>query len=290
MIDIQELKFFQTTAKCGSFLAASHELNYAQSNISTKIQQLEHKLNTPLFYRNNRGVELTPKGKLFLQYSEQILKLLSDAETAMNDTDNAHGSLSLGSLETIAQIHLPGLLSEYHDKYPDVQLSVHTGISTDLVDTVLNRQMDAAFIAGPVSHADLAYQPFVKEELVLATPYNITSIDELDLQSNTLLVFPYGCYYRSLLERLLQDYNLIPNAILEFNSIGALISSLYAGLGIALLPKSILDFHKINSSISFLKLPNNYSSVTTNLVYRKDSYITTAFSKFIDTVSQNTKV
>lgn len=73
----------------------------------------QHKLNTPLFYRNNRGVELTPKGKLFLQYSEQILKLISDAETAMNDTDNAHGSLSVGSLETIAQIHLPGLLSEY---------------------------------------------------------------------------------------------------------------------------------------------------------------------------------
>lgn len=281
MIDTQEILFFQTVAKCGSFLAASHELNYAQSNISTKIHQLEQKIQAPLFYRHNRGVTLTPKGEILLQYTEQIVKLLCDAETAMKDTETANGSLSIGALETIAQTHLPRVLSAYHKSCPNVQISIRTGISTDLINSVLERELDAAFIAGPVSHPELEYQPFTKEKLLLAAPFGIRSIAELDLENNTLLVFPYGCYYRSLLERLLQDYNITPKGILEFNSIGSLVSSLYAGLGIALLPESILNSHEGCNGISVLELPDKYSSVMTNLVYRKDSYMTTAFSKFV---------
>lgn len=281
MIDIQELMFFQTVAKCGSFLAASHKLDYAQSNISTKIQQLEQKIQTPLFYRHNRGITLTPKGEVFLQYADQILKLLDDAEKSMKDTETASGSLSIGALETIAQVHLPELLSAYHKSCPDVQISIRTGISTHLINGVLERELDAAFIAGPVSHPELEYQSFTKERLILAAPFGIASMKELDLENNTLLVFPYGCYYRSLLECLLQDHDITPKAILEFNSIGSLVSSLYAGLGIALLPESILLSHESCNGISILELPDKYSSVITNLVYRKDSYMTTAFSKFI---------
>lgn len=290
MIDIQELVFFQAVAQCGSFSGASHKLNYAQSNISTKIQQLEQKMHTVLFYRNNRGVTLTPKGEVFLQYADHMVNLLSDAQTAMEDNETASGALTIGALETIAQIHLPQLLARYHKRCPAVRLSIRTGISTDLVDAVLNRQMDAAFIAGPVSHPDLAYQPFVEEKLLLAAPFGLKGLNELDFQNNTLLVFPYGCYYRALLERLLQDKSIAPKDILEFNSIGALVSSLCAGLGIALLPESILRAHQNSDSISVLELPERYSSVVTNLVYRKDSYMTTAFSKFIQNCGEVQKI
>ena len=280
MVDIQAMLVFQTVAKCGSFLAASHELNYAQSNISTKIQHLEQTLQAPLFYRYNRGVTLTPKGEVFLQYTTRMLKLLSDAETAMKDNETASGSMAVGSLETIAQLHLPGLLSEYHKNCPEVQLSIHTGVSSELVESVLNRKLDAAFIAGSVTHPELTCLPFRKETLCLAIPFPIASPEELTHHSCTLLGFSKGCYYRSLLEQFLQEQHIIPDRVFEFNSTGAVVASLCAGLGMALLPQSLLAPYQKDSGISIFKLPEKYSSVQTYFVYRKDLYHTAAFRKF----------
>ena len=113
-MDLQTMKIFHTVAKEGSFSAASHKLNYAQSNISIKMQQLESDMQSPLFYRHNRGITLTLKGTLLLQYSEKILRLLDETSSAMLEDGSARGTLSIGSMETVASIYLPKILSKYH--------------------------------------------------------------------------------------------------------------------------------------------------------------------------------
>ena len=282
-MDIQTLIFFKTVAKCGSFSAASHELRYAQSNISTKIQQLESDMQTTLFYRHNRGVTLTHKGELFLQYTDEILNLLHKTKTAMKDDGVANGRLSIGSLETIAQVYLPSLLATYHRDNPQVNLSISTGNSVELTNSVLDRTLDGAFISGPVNHPDLKYIEFETEKLLLATAAtNNTFSSCKDLENKTLLVFQYGCYYRHLLEQLLQEKGIIPNQIVEFDSIGAIISSLCAGFGISLLPESILSQYEKSNMLTTFNIPVRYSSVPTYFIYRKDYYTTTAFLQFID--------
>ena len=124
MVDLQTLIFFKTVAECGSFSAASHKLKYAQSNISTKIIRLENNLQTTLFYRNNKGVTLTPKGKLFLDYTDEMLRLLKTAEIAMKDNVEASGSFTIGSsLDIPAPIRLRNTLipfSSYPSSLPSV--------------------------------------------------------------------------------------------------------------------------------------------------------------------------
>lgn len=283
MIDLQALLFFKTVAEFGSFSAAAHELKYAQSNISTKIIRLENDLQTTLFYRDNRGVTLTPKGKLFLDYTEKILRLIRTAETAMRDGPEASGSLAVGSLETIAQTYLPELLSDYHRNNPRVQFLVKTGTSAALTEAVLNRTLDAAFISGPVEHPELVGKCFRPETLLLATaPGSSISLD--NLQNETLLVFPHGCYYRYLLEELLRDHGVVPKQVIEYDSVSAIIASLCAGLGISLLPASVLSAYTTGHMLSTIKIDGQYSSVDTYFIYRSDYYVTTAFSIFMDSL------
>lgn len=276
MIEIQELLFFQTIAECGSFSAASAKLNYAQSNISTKIRQLEKRLGVPLFYRNNKGIELTEKGHIFFHYANHILQLTQEAENAVREDGTAHGSLAIGSLETIAHVHLPNLLAEYHRKYPSVQLSIHTATSAELVDSVLTRKIDAAFISGPITDTDLIAIPFTKEEMVLASS---SSIQIQGIVNSTALVFAQGCYYRHLLEELFKEWNTVPKQMIEFNSTDAVLSSLCAGFGIALLPENLLKTCAC-SDITTMKIPEPYSIAQTHLIYRKDYFITVAFKCF----------
>lgn len=155
IMDIQTMRIFQEVAKKGSFSAAAHELNYAQSNISLKMQQLETDMQSTLFYRHNRGITLTPKGALLLQYTEKILCLLDETSSAMLEDGIARGPLSIGSMETVAAIYLPKILASYHRSNPEVSLSLRTGTTTDNLELLLSHDIDLAFVTGPVNHPDL---------------------------------------------------------------------------------------------------------------------------------------
>ena len=84
----------------GSLSKAAQKLNYAQSNLSTKISQLEKELHTELFHRCSHGVTLTPKGEQLLQYAEKLLNLAAETEAVLKDDGTAKGSLTLGSMES----------------------------------------------------------------------------------------------------------------------------------------------------------------------------------------------
>ena len=146
----QTLRFFVTAADTGSFTTAAENLSYAQSNLSGRMKQLEDELGEKLFYRNRRGVSLTSKGKLFYDYALQMLKLSEDAVSVIQNMDHGQGKLSIGSIEATALGDLPALLSAYHRKFPDVQLSLQTELNDYFIPQVLNRSLDGAFLAGPV--------------------------------------------------------------------------------------------------------------------------------------------
>lgn len=283
-MDLQTMRIFQSVAKCGSFSAAAHELNYAQSNISTKMQQLESELKTTLFLRHNRGIALTPKGTLLLDYVGKILHLVDETSTAMLEDGVARGPLALGSMETTASVYLPKLLAAYHQENPLVQLSLTTGTTTDNLERVLSRELDAAFVAGPVDHPDLAQQSFTTEDLVLVTGKSEMA-DTLscwrDLERHTLLVFPYGCYYRKTLEQLVHQEGVMPEQIIEFNSLGAILASVCAGLGMSLLPASVVEPYLSDNIMSGFSIPEAYTAISTVLVYRKDHFMNTAFHNFL---------
>ena len=92
-MDLQTLRFFVAAADAGSFSAAAENLHYAQSNLSSRIRQLEEELGEPLFYRHKRGVSLMAKGQVFYDYIVQVLHLSEEAVTVMRDMDHARGKL-----------------------------------------------------------------------------------------------------------------------------------------------------------------------------------------------------
>ena len=282
-MDIQTMRIFQMVAKTGSFSAAANELNYAQSNISIKMQQLESDMKSTLFYRHNRGITLTPKGTMLLQYAEKVLCLIDETTSAMLENGTARGPLSIGSMETVASVHLPKLLSKYHKLYPEVSLTLHTGTTTDTLELLLSHDIDLAFVTGPVNHPDLKQIPFKNEDLVLVTGQSQDSIKSWqDIDSRTLLVFPYGCTYRKTLEEFLMHEGITPERIIEFNSLSAMIPSICSGLGMSLLPSSVVSNYIKDGLMSTFPIPEAYSVIPTVIAYRKDHFINTAFQSFLN--------
>lgn len=286
-MDIQTIRIFQTVAKEGSFSAAAHQLNYAQSNISIKIQQLEADMHSALFYRHNRGITLTPKGSLLLEYTEKILSLLDETSSAMLEDGIARGPLSIGSMETVASVYLPKILATYHKNCPNVALSLRTGTTTDSLELLLSHELDLAFVAGTINHPDLAQITFKTESLVLVTGNLQTCIESWkDIANQTLLVFPYGCTYRKNLEQFLLHEGITPERIIEFNSLGAMIASICAGLGVSLLPSTIVSNYLKDNLMSTYPIPEAYSVIPTVIAYRKDHFENAAFKAFLECIQE----
>ncbi|CAG7608520.1 HTH-type transcriptional regulator GltR [Paenibacillus solanacearum] len=281
-MDIHLLKVFFTTAQEGSISKAAQKLNFAQSNVTYKIQQLEADLQTLLFYRHNRGITLTPSGQILFTYAEKILYIIQEARSAIGDSAVPAGPLHIGSMETTAAVRLPNLLAKYHVDYPRVDFRLVTGPTERHVHAVLHYELTGAFVAGPVEHTELVQEKVVDEEMVLVTSYTQPFVHSIhELQSHTLLVFRSGCSYRAKFEQLLHDEGILPKKLMEFGSLETIIGCVGAGLGISLLPRSIVTEPEQQGRIRCHTVPGKHTIVTTVFIRRKDTLITPALSAFL---------
>ena len=282
-MDLQVLRLFRAVADAGSLSKAAIDLHYAQSNLSTKMMQLEKELHTKLFYRTSHGVTLTPKAKILYGYARDLLTLADEATQAMRDDGNDTGSIHIGSMESTAAAFLPGFLSAFHQEHPGISVRVDTGTTAASIEKLLDHRLEGAFIAGPLNHPDLASIFIRKERLVLITDCAEAELDIREILSKrTLLVFPVGCSYRKALERWLDDLHLLPKQIFEFNTLNSILSSLNAGLGASLLPASVVDQIPSGYRFSIHAVPERISEVPTVFAYHKNGYHSGAMLSFID--------
>lgn len=282
-MDVADLRVFEAVSRNGSMNRAAQELHTVQSNVTARIRALEEELGVSLFQRHARGVLTTPAGQRILPFVGRITRLLADATTAAKDDGVPSGPLHLGSLETTTALRLSPLLSQFAKAYPAVQLIVTTGTTRKLLDDVIACRIEGAFVAGPVTHPDLHQETIFQEELVLITSRAIRTPAELvanpDLKT---IVFQIGCSYRQRLESYLADIGIVTARPLEFGSLDAIVSCVAAGVGVSLLPKSVVADAWRKGLIAVHELPPERALVDTLFVRRKDAYVSSAMSAFLD--------
>ena len=232
-MDFASLQVFKAVADEGGISPAARKLHRVQSNVTTRIQQLEASLGTQLFVREKRRLHLSPAGQVFLQYVEQMLRLAGEARNALAG-DAPRGVLRIGTLESTAASRLPPLLARYHAAHPAVAVELVTGTTDALVEAVLGRRLEAAFVADCKPSARLETMPAFREELVLVAPRSHPAVRRAaDVRADTLIVFPSGCAYRRRLQGWLGEDGVVPDKVLELASYHAIVACVASGAGIA---------------------------------------------------------
>jgi DNA-binding transcriptional LysR family regulator len=168
-IDLVALEIFRTVAEQGGIGRAAMKLNRVQSNVTTRVKQLEHSLGVALFLRQGRGIVLSPEGRVLLSYAERLLQLSAEAESAVR-VGVPQGTLRLGALESLAATRLPPILSRFHAAHPAVRIDLVTGTTAALVGRVRAHEIDGALVAQPFDGRGLDARVVFIEELVLIGP------------------------------------------------------------------------------------------------------------------------
>ena len=269
-IDLAALHIFKTVVEEGGVSKAAAKLHRVQSNITTRVKQLEARLGTKLFLRQKRQLVLSPEGRLLLAYADRLLRLSSEAEAMLRDSA-PRGTLKIGTMESTAAARLPPILARYHERYPQVRIELVTATAGALVTKVLNYEIEAAFVAEPVTASNLERQAVFSEELVLITPAGYPKVKTpRDIGRGTVIAFGAGCAYRGRLEDWLGRARMVPERVIEFNSYHAIVACVAAGTGIAVVPRSVIRLVRAEREVAVYPLPPAMSKVKTLLVWRRD--------------------
>lgn len=297
-MDLAELEIFRAVAHERSITRAARILNRVQSNVTTRIQQLEQELSTTLFKRQNKRMDLTPEGQRFLAYAERILATAEEARQSLHQ-DIAQGVLRIGSMESSAASRLPKPLMNFHTENPLVKVELTTGPTNALVRDVLEHKLDCAIVAHPLSgpHQKIRWEDedpelegtyLFTEKLILITPpgFRKAMRKKPSPVLTTLAAFSSGCTYRKCAEEwIASEAGMGPTApwsILEVSSYHAILACVASGSAVGVLPQSVLDLYRerIPLETSLLRPVHSF------LVKRKE-FTTPAYEIFLKAIRRH---
>lgn len=267
LLDLAALDIFRTVAAEGSVTRAAERLQRVQSNVTTRVRQLEADLGTPLFLREGKRMALTPEGEVLRGYADRLLALAEEARQAVRPGAPA-GRLRLGSMESTAASRLPQPLAQLHRQWPDVALTLVTAPTRVLVERLRAHTLDAVLVAWPPGQPpDPAFETravFTEELLLVLPPGHPPVTGPQDVLPGTLAVFEPGCTYRGIA----QDWfapRPQPLQLLELGSYHAILASVAGGASVGIVPRSVLQL----SPHATLLVQQPLSTIDTQLTWRR---------------------
>jgi DNA-binding transcriptional LysR family regulator len=252
-----------------------------QSNVTQRVRRLEEALGVSLFERSRHGARLTAAGERLMPYAARVDALLAEATRAARDDGAPRGTLAIGALETTAALRLSPLLASYASAHPHVDLVLRTGTTAEMIDQVLDRTLEGAFVCGPVAHPELVATAAFEEELALLSAPSKASMDRILAQPDLrLVILRAGCSYRQRLEEVLARRGIVGLRRLEFGTLEAILGAVSAGLGITLLPRALIGSAWRGGQIATHRLPKVEARVQTIFVRRRDMLCSSALLAF----------
>jgi DNA-binding transcriptional LysR family regulator len=268
-MDLTQLELFKAVAEEGSITAAAQRLHRVPSNLTTRIKQLEQELGVDLFIREKLRLRLSATGWTFLDYTKRILELVEEARQAASGSE-PQGIFTLGSLESTAAVRIPGLLADFHQRYPKVELDFTTGPSGEMLDGVLAGRISAAFVDGPLHHPGLEGIELFEEEMVLITPSSHAPVNRAqDVSARTVYAFRQNCSYRRHFEAWFKADLATPGRIFEMESYHGILACVTAGAGVAMVPRSMLESMPGSRNVNVYPLCEDFRYLNIWLAWRR---------------------
>ena len=223
-------------------------LHLSQPAVSQHIHALEEEAGVQLFDRargegHGSQISLTEAGRVLLGYANTAAETMVEARRALAALNHeVVGELRLGASTTVAQYVLPRILGAFLRQYPQVKLSLVSGNTERIVESVAEKKVALGIIEGPAMRRDVKTERMVKDEMVLiVSPTHTLAlrkgavITPAELAKLPLLLRERGSGSRRVVERALKKVGIPLRSLgvaMELDSTEAIISGVEAELGV----------------------------------------------------------
>src|SRR5215218_8637973 len=175
MLDPRRLRVLGEVASRGSFSAAAAALSFTQSAVSQQVAALERETGTRLIERGVRPVRLADAGRALMAHAEAVLAHLDEAEQELGELAGLRrGRLRLAGFPTAVETLVPRAVARFHQRHPDVDLTVLDDHGQGLVPRLARWELDLALVyeheALPEPDVELERTHLLDDPFDLAVP------------------------------------------------------------------------------------------------------------------------
>jgi DNA-binding transcriptional LysR family regulator len=250
MLSFKSLQCFVTLVKTQSFTRTAEQLYLTQPTISKILQQLEQQLQVQLLVKPEHGrkrqVELTEIGQRIYQHA---LELLQAEQNIFLEIENYQqlktGTLKLGVPPLGSQL-LTTALFDYHQQWPEIELSFLEVGSKGIEQALLNNELDVGVLLHPfdqqifnsIELCDYPLMVLLRRDATWAT---LKKINLEELQHQSFLMFPENFSLNRIILDACQQHGFYPTIACRTSQWNLLADMVLQRMGIALLPQYYTD-------------------------------------------------
>ena len=240
-MEIAQVEAFLAVGTFGGFRRAADGLRVTQPAVSARIKALEESLGVPLFDRSRTGFALSAAGRAFRPHAEQLLRAVADARQAVHDLRPASGgALQIAAALSICTYLLPDVLKNFQAAHPKTMITVRSGHSKEILEMVRAGEAEVG-LARSLNHPEVETLSLRDDPLLLvAAPRSHMARARRatlnDVASQPLIFFDRGSSDWTLTHGLFRRAGLVPNVVLEVETIETAKRMVERGMGLAFLP------------------------------------------------------
>ena len=293
------LKEFIILAEVKNFWEASERLYMNQSTLSKHIKLMEADLGVPLFTRTTRRVELTKYGEALIPYAQSIIRAEFEYSTLLLQIQNIEkGTLTLGTIPSMAQYNITGLISAFRKQYPESSVKIIEEDAKNLMGLLLDRKCELIF----TRESRLSFEknfpedtgivriPYIQDHLVALLPKShrlagAQSLSLRELEDESFCFIKEDSFMYDICINACQAANFIPEIAFTSHRLDSIIDMVSSGSHIALLmnqhlpgPEQMLRSDKL-PWVTVDITPHICSQIS--LCYQKEHKLSAYAQKFV---------
>ncbi|MBM7642674.1 LysR family transcriptional regulator [Streptococcus loxodontisalivarius] len=252
-MDIRVLNYFVTIVQTKSISNAAQALHITQPTLSRQIRDLEEELETVLFHRGSREIQLTEDGQYLYNRAIEILTLVNKTEHSIRHSHEVSGELYIGMAESQSLDIIAKAIKHLIDKYPGIKVHTRSGNGNRIQEELDQGILDFGITFGPYDDRKYDSLPIKNRDqwgVLLPKGHPLTQIDSLELKD--IINYPLIVSGQSNIDFTalagLGDYEIVATYDLLFNA-SLLVKE---GLGIALCLGGVIPTDYDQSQLDFV--------------------------------------
>lgn len=263
--DLTDLRLFVLSAEECNLTRAARRQHLSLAAASARIKALEVQTGLPLFYREARGVRMTPPGEAFLHHARGVLRQTEQLRTDLQEYGGGlRGHVRVFANTTAVTDFLPEILPGFLSANPNVNVDLQEKPNPEIARGVLDGRADIGIVAGHVDTLSLQAIHFSTDRLVLvtsrqhrlATRRRIAFADTLDEDA---VGMHQGSTLQTFLAQVTDKLGKPLKLRVQLSSFDAMCRMIGAGVGVGIVPESAARRNQHGMNLALIELVDAWS-------------------------------
>ncbi len=288
-MDIRVLNYFVTIVQTKSISNAANTLHVTQPTLSRQIKDLEEELDTVLFHRGSREIQLTDDGQYLYNRAIEILALVEKTENNIRKSEEISGEIYIGAAETHSLDIVATVIKKMTDQYPEIRIHIRSGNADDILEHLNKGVYDLGITIGDFDNRKynaLALKNRDQWGVLVPKNHPLTKFDKVELTD--ILSYPLitSAQTNNDLRELagLGDYHIVATYNLLYNA-SLLVK---AGLGIAICLSDIINTAYTDSELKFIPFTTQKND-SLQILWKKQSTQSPSTKLFLKLMQEETE-